>query len=80
MKTGNVLKLAAFVLIFATGCETITVQPELPCPSRPLLEAFTIEEIQSMTDEAKRKAAQNQIILKAHIKKLETRAGCDEGS
>jgi hypothetical protein len=43
-----------------------------------MLEAFTLEDLESMTDEAQRKAAQNQIKLKTYAKKLEARAACGE--
>ena len=58
------------------GCTTVSVEPTLPCPNRPVLEAFVAEELDSMTPSAKTKAANNQILLKAYSKKLETRAGC----
>jgi len=61
-----------------TACETYQVKPDVPCPARPILEAFVAEELDSMTDSAKSKAANNQIKLKAYAKKLEARAGCNE--
>ena len=68
------------LLIGISSCTTLTVEPDVPCPNRPTLEAFVAEELTSMTDEAKRKAAQNQIKLKGYAKKLEVRAGCDNDS
>jgi len=73
----NVLILGTIVLILSTGCTTLTVEPDVPCPNRPVLEAFVLEDLESMTDEAKRKAAQNQIKLKGYARKLEVRAGCE---
>ena len=66
------------LIIGISSCTTLTVEPDLPCPNRPTLEAFVLEELESMTNEAKRKAAQNQILLKGYAKKLEVRAGCDK--
>ena len=63
---------------FLTSCGTTIVKPDIPCPPRPVLEGFVASELNTMSDEAKRKAANNQIKLKAYAKKLEARAGCDE--
>ena len=62
------------------GCTTVSVEPTLPCPNRPVLEAFVAEELDSMTPAAQKKIAGNQILLKGYAKKLETRAGCDNNS
>jgi hypothetical protein len=72
--TGKILILATLVAL--TSCTTVSVQPTLPCPNRPTLAAFVAEELESMTPSAQKKAADNQILLKAYGKKLETRAGC----
>jgi hypothetical protein len=65
-------------LFFLVSCGTTVINSDIPCPPRPFLEGFVASELNSMTDEAKRKAAQNQIKLKAYAKKLEVRAGCNE--
>jgi len=73
-----VLILGTLVLILSTACTTVSVQPTLPCPARPMLEAFVAEELESMTPSAQKKAANNQIHLKGYSKKLEIRAGCGD--
>ena len=74
---GSVLKLALIVAFLSTGCETIKVQSDVPCPSRPVIQVFTGEELDAMPDTAIKKAASNQIRLKAYAEKLEVRANCD---
>ena len=74
----NVLIFAACVGILSTGCTTIDVVPDIPCPPRPVLKAFTIDELAAMTHDTQLKIVSNQINLKGHIKKLEVRAGCGE--
>ena len=78
MMTGNIRLLVPILgtCVLILGCTTVSVQPTLPCPNRPTLEAFVAEELESMTPSAQKKAANNQILLKAYGKKLETRAGC----
>ena len=79
MKIGNIPILGILIPILGiSGCTCFTVKSDLPCPSRPVLEGFVLEDLDSMTDEAQRKAAQNQIKLKTYAKKLEARAGCGE--
>jgi hypothetical protein len=62
------------------GCTTTKVGSDLPCPSKPVLLGFTIEEIGTMTPVIAEKIATNQINLKAYSEKLEVRAGCDDNS
>jgi hypothetical protein len=59
------------------GCTTTKVGSDLPCPPRPTIAAFTIEEIGTMTPVIAEKIAFNQVNLKAYAKKLEVRAGCE---
>ena len=78
IKIGNILVLGTLVLILGTGCETHQVRIDLPCPTRPILQALTMEDLNGMTSSAQSKVAHNQIVLKAYAKKLETRAFCEE--
>ena len=61
------------------GCGTTIVKSELPCPPRPVLQAFTIVELNLMAGSTQEKIASNQIKLQSYSKKLEVRASC-EGS
>ena len=71
----KILILGSFLL---AGCHTVQVRTDLPCPSRPILKALTIEDLNGMTPDAQLKVAHNQIVLKTYAKKLETRAFCEE--
>lgn len=64
----------------AFGCNTTTVDPGLPCPPRPILESFTVDELRQMGVEVQEKVATNQIRLKEYAMKLEVRAQCDNDS
>jgi hypothetical protein len=70
----SVLKLALIVGFLSTGC--CTIEPDLPCPSRPVLEPISVAEQIEMNPETVLKVAQNQLRLKEYAKRLEIRAGC----
>ena len=71
----KILILGSFLL---AGCHTVQVRTDLPCPTRPLLQALTVEDLNSMSPDAQIKIAHNQIVLKTYAKKLETRAFCQD--
>lgn len=71
------LKILILGSLLLVGCETYEVKSDVPCPARPILEAFVDGEIESMTREAQGKIARNQIKLKQYAKKLEVRAFCE---
>ena len=72
-------KLTPALLLFSLmlGCETIRVASDVPCPPRPMLEAFTPEELFVVPPDVQGKIARNQIKLKAYAQKLESRALCE---
>jgi len=65
------------VLVLLSSCATTLPDP-IPCPPRPILESFTIQELDSMGIESQEKIVTNQIRLKAYAMKLEARARCDD--
>ena len=69
--------LASFLILTIGSCTTVEVQPDLPCPNRPVLIALS-EDLQiRMPEDAVWIVTQNQLALKAYSKKLEARAGCE---
>lgn len=66
----------AIIALVLGGCCTTIPEP-LPCPSRPVLESFTFEEITQMGPEIQEKVIINNIRLKAYAKQLEARADCE---
>lgn len=70
------LALSFLILISGSGCETYQIQSDIPCPSRPILEAVSPEEQVLIAPETLRKISSNQILLKRYAKKLEARANC----
>jgi hypothetical protein len=66
-------------LILTTGsCTRFVVQPELPCPDRPELMPLPVDLQLQMPVDAIWIVAENQLALKSHIQKLESRLGCGE--
>ena len=63
------------ILTIGTSCCTTKVEPIVPCPDRPQLMAIPEDLILSANPDLLLIVAENQIALKAHIKKLEAR-GC----
>ena len=63
---------AVIITVFLGGC--CTTPDTLPCPSRPILEEFTEQELETMSPDVQEKVATNQIRLKAYAKRLEARA------
>ena len=59
------------------GC-AYPVKNTLPCPDRPELLALPVDLQIQMPPDAVWIVAENQLALKAHIKKLEVRAGCEQ--
>ena len=64
-----------FFGIMLSSCSTTTVS-QLPCPPRPIVEAFSIDEQLQMGEQAVLKVARNQLKLKKYAKDLEAIAGC----
>lgn len=77
MRLNRRVLLASFLILTAGSCAT-TVAPELPCPARPTLEPLSVELQAEMPPEAILIVGENQLRLKAHIRKLESRLGCNE--
>ena len=80
--TGRGLHWLFFPLIlvlplFAVSCATVTVEPDLPCPTRPELLPIPVDLQIQMPPDAVWIVAENQLALKAYAKKLEARAGCE---
>jgi hypothetical protein len=71
----RVLLIPCLTLILGSCCTTAT-EPDLPCPSRPVLEPISVAEQIEMNPETVLKVAQNQLRLKEYAKRLEIRAGC----
>ena len=61
------------------GCTTYTAKPDLPCPDRPVLTAIPEDLQLRMPEDVVFIVGSNQLLLKTYAKKLEVRAGCDEG-
>ena len=76
--SGNVLRLATIVAIFAlvTGCVTRTIIQENDCPLRPELIPIDVELQADIPPHTLLIIAQNQLKLKKHIKDLEAIANC----
>jgi len=72
---GRYVLLGIFVCLI--GCTPIVVQPDLPCPARPILAPITVAEQILINPQVIRKLAENRIALKAYAKKLEVRANCE---
>jgi len=80
----NILRYApiyiflAFIYLSISSCTTYAVNPDLPCPDRPVLTAIPEDLQLRMPEDAVFIVAENQLLLKTHIKKLEVRAGCGD--
>ena len=66
------LALSVIIALILGGC--CTTPDTLPCPSRPILEEFTEQELADIDPDVQAKIAANQIRLKAYAKRLEARA------
>ena len=64
-------------ILILSGCTTYAVNPDLPCPERPVLTAIPDELQLRMGEDAVTIVTDNQLALKAYAKKLEARAGCE---
>ena len=62
------------ILIIGSWCCTTEVEPFVPCPDRPDLMAIPEDIILAADPDLLFIIANNQMSLKAHIKKLEARA------
>ena len=58
------------------GCTPIVVQPDLPCPAKPILVPISVAEQILINPQVIRKLAENQLALKTYARKLEVRANC----
>ena len=67
--------LIALTLVLA-GCSHFSLNT-IPCPDRPVLEAYSSEELRAMSVESMEKIVTNQIRMKEYAKKLEVRARCE---
>ena len=70
--------LTSCLILTVGSCARFTVQPELPCPERPELMALPVDLQLQMPIDAIWIVAENQLALKSHIQKLESRLGCGE--
>ena len=70
--------LASCLILIVGSCARFTVQPELPCPDRPELMPLPVDLQLQMPIDAIWIVAENQLILKSHILRLESRLGCGE--
>lgn len=70
--TSNIL-IALVLVLGMYGC-AYPVKNTLPCPDRPVLMDIPVDLQIQMPPEAVWIVAENQLALKAHIKKLEARA------
>ena len=77
----SVLISATIVLISATylvGCTTTLVGYDGPCPVRPILEPIPVELQVEIAPHTLKIIAENQLVLKRHIKDLEALSGCEQ--
>ena len=63
--------------VLLTGCSTTIVQNDLPCPPRPVLTALSKDLQLQMPEDAIFIVAENQLLLKRHIKDLEVLDACE---
>ena len=70
--------LTSFLILTAGSCTRFVVQPELPCPDRPELMPLPVDLQLQMPIDAIWIVAENQLAMKSHIQRLESRLGCGE--
>jgi len=77
MRLRKSVLLASFLILTTGSCTTVSLEPDLPCPTRPELLPIPVDLQIQMPPDAVWIVAENQLALKAYAKKLEARAGCE---
>lgn len=74
----NVLLASCVIPILIGSCGKTVIQPDLPCPPRPVLAGIP-DDLQLRTPgDVLVIAAENQLRLKQYAKQLESRANCED--
>lgn len=80
MRSRKSVLLLSIAILTLGSCKSAPVEPILPCPDRPVLNAIP-EDLQLQTPpDVLFLTAENQLLLKEYAKKLEVRAGCNLGT
>ena len=70
------MKYLPLLLLLASCGTTTVIGFDGPCPLRPQLEPISVEQQIEIDPQVIRIIADNQLLLKRHIKDLETLSGC----
>ena len=73
----KVTLIPALLLVILSGCWSYAVKSDVECPVRPTLSAIPQDLQFRMPPDALFLIAENQLLLKKYVKKLEVRAGCE---
>jgi len=68
--------LVTYMLLTLSACSTTVIGYDGPCPPRPVLEPIPVELQVEIAPHTLEIIAENQLVLKRHIKDLEVLSGC----
>ena len=74
MRSKRLTLLLSCLILTLGSCTTITVEPVLPCPARPLLQAITVEEQQLIDPQVISKLRRRNLTTQLGLWRVGTRA------